>query len=319
MYTDEYLKRLWTVYDLASFLLIKLKVRRVDIIPTFYAQFILGCCFAYWVLLALYDAAYSNENLDGTVAMVLTIAFWIFLAPVYIAVREWRKINYRLVKSLDNFEMGNLECFHQADRKLVENNIETLLRWRCEDSGLPPKASHDDIMEAWNRLVKIWIPDLWEDKFGKIGIPYDHLLAFALVSRAYAVDQIGGMFFNLDVSWWQIFVVIVGNMGQTFVVTPNCTGIGFWIMGLKLDLEGFQSCFLVLLLCLLAVFVPGLVSFIHSSLLNVALASVPGFCVFVAYLGINGIVTCSLFMSKNWKNKILISISSNFYKIVNLN
>merc|ERR1712007_392590 len=63
VYTDEYLKRVWTVYELASFLLIKLKDRRVDIIPTFYAQFILGCCIAYWALLALYDAANSKENL----------------------------------------------------------------------------------------------------------------------------------------------------------------------------------------------------------------------------------------------------------------
>jgi len=252
------------------------------------------------------------------------IAYAIAYMPLYLVVRKWHKVIHLLFKNLNSFDMRALKCYRPEDRELVMNNIDKFLRYRCEhEDCITPHvescltlATCDELMERWNQLVKAWIPLLLKDKLGKVGVPYDHVLAVALITNAYAVDQIGGMFLSSGVSWWEIFVVIAANISWVISVAPNIMGIGFWIMGIKLDSEGCLSHCTVVVLCLFAQSLATLAAHIAATIQQRAKWSVSNFLVFIAYSGINGIVTLFLFDSEH-AMKISSCIRQVYSRIVN--
>lgn len=194
IYTDIYLQKLWTVYEVASFLSLH-PASRMEVVPTFLPRVV------FVGLLALYLEGVLSTLLDVAIGRNAAYAYGavccVLCYPVMVAFRVWARNQAAIQARLADFDVARCTCSDEADRPLVYRNIAILMRaTHVVESG----ATNQEALEAFNRLVKAQLPGALDGCIGRIGLAYKYALTLgACAFGSSLIDAFAGLPHGLTV------------------------------------------------------------------------------------------------------------------------
>mmetsp|Transcript_54022 Transcript_54022/g.115360 ORF Transcript_54022/g.115360 Transcript_54022/m.115360 type:complete len:563 (+) Transcript_54022:133-1821(+) len=174
LYSDTYLQKLWTIYEIASFLAIH-DLRHLKIVPVSQPQ-TLFVLIAFWELYhVLIVALRIFEDFDYfAYALCIIGGFGIILT-----VRAWERDKAEIQKRVRNFVVQDATCANEADRPLVYFNIQCLMQGK----GLvAPGCSMDEALETFNNLVRTTLPYAFLSMEGSRMFKFRDYLLFGFVA-----------------------------------------------------------------------------------------------------------------------------------------
>lgn len=185
IYTDVYLTKLWTVYELASFLSLH-PLDHMLVIPTFVPTIFIVGLIAMYVALLL-------DTLSG-VFLKIYFTHWVYLAASFygllLVLRGWSRDKAAMRQRLRTFSLDRCMCYCEEDRPVIYGNIAILMR---SIGVAQPEATDVQAQEAFNMLVRISLPSALTASMGNIGLPYKHVVAmFACAYWPTYLDSLAG-------------------------------------------------------------------------------------------------------------------------------
>lgn len=178
VYTDTYLQKLWTVYELASMLILR-PGARIRVLPTskvFVMWTILACMLmetlvAY--LLPSHDYFWSDSSRPpgrwnwGRWLSHAGATSLLFL-PLFVRLRSWARRKARITSSAEAFDIRSAKCTVEADRKIVYKNVCALMR----GAGCIPNRADDDIaLDAFDFMAQLLVPLYLKSSWDRSGMP----------------------------------------------------------------------------------------------------------------------------------------------------
>ena len=190
--TDDYLERLWTVYELATYLLLhpqgRLVMLPVNLPPTVLLfSIVLTTCE---LISFVHRSTIVNEYLPFAASLGVWLAV-LFHLPVFfiyvILLRRWAvEQQRRTAQLLHHFSIASAECANEDDRGPVMANITAMLnRMHTEDHDV------EDAGHTFDNLVRQAVPQAVQNSVGCLGVPYTHLLILSLSVLGEGFDAVG--------------------------------------------------------------------------------------------------------------------------------
>lgn len=166
VYSDIYLHKLWTVYEVACFLAVH-PPHHLTVIPTFQPLVILGLfvslVVAGWVNALGQLAGGDGINPLGYVWLLLgTYSFTVVL-------RHWARTKQMIIKRVENFQVRECTCYHEDDRPFVYQNIAVLMRATGEAGS---NATDDQALDAFDALARRKLSRCVINSIGHLGLSY---------------------------------------------------------------------------------------------------------------------------------------------------
>lgn len=170
LYTDMYLTKLWTVYEVASFLVIH-DVESIRAVPIEQARCF--CC----IMLATYVFVLA-VMIIRSLTTVYQAAYLVVLPAMALycsLIRKWKREEAMLKERIRSFAVEDSLCHCEADRPLVYNNIARLM----QAFGAAAKdCEQKDALATFNAMVHDSLPDAFMSAMGLCAFRYKHYLAF---------------------------------------------------------------------------------------------------------------------------------------------
>eukprot|EP00405_Crypthecodinium_cohnii_P034389 CAMPEP_0206530522 /NCGR_PEP_ID=MMETSP0325_2-20121206/3226_1 /ASSEMBLY_ACC=CAM_ASM_000347 /TAXON_ID=2866 /ORGANISM="Crypthecodinium cohnii, Strain Seligo" /LENGTH=588 /DNA_ID=CAMNT_0054026603 /DNA_START=153 /DNA_END=1919 /DNA_ORIENTATION=+ len=184
LYSDVYLLKLWTIYEVANFLALK-SVDRLEVIPVHMPRIVflaLPVGFLYGLLTMLLRT-FTGISSFGYIILVFTGTFYMLVF------RRWARHKKDTQQRLRNFEVRDCICAVESDRQVVYQKIATLMRFTKRVDRL---ASVDEALTAFNMEVRRQMPSAFKMIFGWTTLTYEHyiFMGFAIVAPT-SVDYLG--------------------------------------------------------------------------------------------------------------------------------
>mmetsp|Transcript_14804 Transcript_14804/g.32642 ORF Transcript_14804/g.32642 Transcript_14804/m.32642 type:complete len:693 (+) Transcript_14804:252-2330(+) len=232
-YTDIYLTKLWTVYEIASFLSLW-PVSHIKIIPTRLPLSLFGFCICWY----LFDMV--------SVVLQVTVGFYymdylviiVLFYSISIGIRKSTRSREKMLFRLKTFDVRECSCACEDDRPMVYNNIAGLMRATHE---LPGTVSEEETLDCFNSLVRSEMPSAMLWSFGRFNMRYEHMLvcsAFGVGSRI--IDGLCGipygMSVRLFVTYYFLWYAIV-----MFFITPMTFVMFHLLAKWHLSLRGWKE------------------------------------------------------------------------------
>ena len=191
---DDYLERLWTVYELATFLSLQPN-GRVVILPVNLPIVVLVSSLSLttsqllnWSLKTKVVTGVSPISTPTTwFSVVVIILPALFVAVFFVVLlRRWAtEQEKRAQHLLHRFSIGSAQCTNEDDRAPVMANITALLR---NTSRLP---NGENAMNVFDTMVRQEVPEALKKSVGHVGVPYVSVLAAGAVFVGNGFDHIG--------------------------------------------------------------------------------------------------------------------------------
>lgn len=235
-YTDVYLRKLWTVYEIACFLTMH-PLRNMTIIPVNWA---LTSVFGVFVL-------YLNNLrnfLDVPTSMSCAIMYAIGLAfgfSMRFLFNDLRQAQERI----RTFSVQDAKCFCEDDRPLVHHNIVLLLKFHHVIEFNTPMT---EALEVFNSMVRQCLPQALEASMGSSGMPYRFSFAMVLpiacsllmdreanMLKAWLLSSVDGVFNR------KACLLTCLDASDMFAVLPSMIQTAAWLMTACPDLRGFYE------------------------------------------------------------------------------
>eukprot|EP00428_Durinskia_dybowskii_P014241 CAMPEP_0170211944 /NCGR_PEP_ID=MMETSP0116_2-20130129/5590_1 /TAXON_ID=400756 /ORGANISM="Durinskia baltica, Strain CSIRO CS-38" /LENGTH=583 /DNA_ID=CAMNT_0010462483 /DNA_START=153 /DNA_END=1900 /DNA_ORIENTATION=- len=201
LYSDVYLTKLWTVYEIATFMLIFPR-GRLHVRPVFLPKLVLSCMCLLVMLRATEQIVMGDNNgkdiLQGILKETWAIgpdqAYLVLRlgvsVPITIAVSSacawWAKQRSLIRNMLQEFEIENATCQSEEDRRLVERNI-AIFAAKYELVELED-LSQEKALQKFNDFVHDKVHQVIERSLGNAGIPYRYALAMFIIFHFYNLD-----------------------------------------------------------------------------------------------------------------------------------
>jgi len=235
LFTEVYLMKLWTVYELASFLSLH-PAEKLAVVPVFKAKVFFCATIAMWVCFIV------------NVPFIAIVKFWqlrAFMAvscigAIVVLLRQWSRQKKAMRRRFRSFTVWNCLCANENDRPIVHENIAVLMRAMFD---LPEDCSSDYALGEFNKLVHQDLAETLFTVLGRLTFGYKHMaLVTILVYGADAVDELnalpkeglGNLAIALDKLWRGCFQLPIG-LALTEILAS-----------LKLDLSGvWNACWTV--------------------------------------------------------------------------
>jgi len=200
LYSDVYLRKLWTIYEVANFLIFR-TIFAMDVVPVQLPTVIfaaLPCGYLYTTTLMVWRyLGYANPS--GVMQYVIICSFSTFYM---LFLRRWAREKVRTKVQLREFDVSTCMCAVEADREIIYEKIADLLRVVHPNLRT---ASTSKALEVFNEVVRLRMPIAFDLMFGMVTLRYQHLLFIALVvsgvhSADYAVTT--GMSQREVICYW---------------------------------------------------------------------------------------------------------------------
>ena len=182
VYTDLYLQKLWTVYELASVLLVNPEVR-IELMQTFVTKLVLAALPVVF-LEVLFKSFFKGAAAPSAV-WANQIVYVIFVLFFVILWRWWAKAWANTECILQRFSISDAKCFCEDDRALVQENVISFL---LATGIIGPEASSEEALLTFDSIVQQELPSLFSTVVGPVGIPYRFILIILLAELGYAFD-----------------------------------------------------------------------------------------------------------------------------------
>jgi len=169
IYTDIYLVKLWTIYEIACFLSMH-DPDNLVIVPTFSPLVILGGIFALYcgvlvhvgLSVTITVGAYGRYLAHGIGVFVMA---WIF--------RQWARTKDAIHERMENFRVDKCTCFVEEDRPIVYRNIAILMR---ATGAVDDTSTDNEALHAFNLLVRRSLSKSLISSVGHLGLGYRHVV-----------------------------------------------------------------------------------------------------------------------------------------------
>lgn len=171
MYTDIYLTKLWTVYEVACFLSLH-HPSRLHVIPNFQPLVVFGGAASVYFGSLMRTAAGSLRLGLGLAATAAGLCVGII--EVAILLRFWARVKEKIRKRVENFSVDDCTCFCEDDRPLVNRNIASLMRVTGE---VNVEAPEQEALEAFNCIVRRRLSKSLTASIGPLGLGYLQVVA----------------------------------------------------------------------------------------------------------------------------------------------
>mmetsp|Transcript_21166 Transcript_21166/g.45908 ORF Transcript_21166/g.45908 Transcript_21166/m.45908 type:complete len:670 (+) Transcript_21166:14-2023(+) len=226
LYTETYLMKLWTTYEVASFLSLH-GASKMKVVPVRHAVLLLlsqGTCWLFSVCLGISHEFSADYR-------VLYIAGF-FLAGYFVReLRLWESEKVVLEDRVRFFRVQECTCAIETDRAIVYENISRLMR----ASGTVGKhASQDAALEAFNHRVRSELMGAFRLSLGRHAFQFQHYFTMGwFLSGGRTLD----MFVSLHLGLAPRYVICNCLFGATWV----CGGwIIFFLLAEKLAAANIQ-------------------------------------------------------------------------------
>lgn len=232
IYTQEYLQKLWTVYEIACFLALH-NVDRVKIVPADLPVVALTTI----VMLYLFQVVFvTTQNTDvyqiAEMWSVPYVAMHFVLALVY---RGHARIRTGLFDALSSFDVHGCRVFCDSDRPMIYRNISVLMR----AVRLVPEGTEDEpALSAFNKLIRDELPDVLALSSGLVGLRYAYAVTFSLLLIG-PFFLVLGVVEEMEVMFEHRFWLMQGlTFTMLFAVFPfSLQFLVFWV-GDMIELQG---------------------------------------------------------------------------------
>lgn len=192
VYSELYTKKLWTMYELATFLP-KRGPRRLVVLPTFLIRctsvavpvLMLHCVWVQVLLVPKVQA--HSERLLPDARLAIGILDLPLLLAVTWAFRSWAKAERQMLKNIRTFHYGDANCLKESDRIMVYANIARYMR---DTKAVTAAATDEDALLAFNELVKTEVPMAVTKSLGGWGIPVRYLCVILLPLMTNILDYV---------------------------------------------------------------------------------------------------------------------------------
>lgn len=168
LYTDLYLRKLWTVFEIAAFLAVHSK-EQITVLPVDEWTFYCGCLFLCYPMTVASKAFEAGTGFSYTFYITTGVG----AAAYGWVVRKWSQGKRATQVRLESFRVQDCVCAVESDRPLVYGNIKVLML-AC--GVLPESASEEDSLEAFNVQVRTNLLEVMQPFLG---------LRFAFRRRQY--------------------------------------------------------------------------------------------------------------------------------------
>uniref|UniRef100_A0A6U6UP35 Uncharacterized protein n=1 Tax=Zooxanthella nutricula TaxID=1333877 RepID=A0A6U6UP35_9DINO len=207
-YNDSYLKKLWTVYELATYLLMDpnglLHMQPVSVAKTV----LLGMGFVV-VRRALFLFFWSTEVLDQVATWLSTsqeITSWMLsllaMLPQCLfmgfVTRKWAQEQASIIESVSSFSISQTLCAQEEDRRLVEGNIEIFVKHFFD---IHRGMSREEALRHFEEVVRTEVPNVLRSAWGDFGWRYMHTQAIFGVQWLYLFDCWAGQARTISRAW----------------------------------------------------------------------------------------------------------------------
>mmetsp|Transcript_70988 Transcript_70988/g.148500 ORF Transcript_70988/g.148500 Transcript_70988/m.148500 type:complete len:612 (-) Transcript_70988:534-2369(-) len=150
LYSDTYLQRLWTIYEMASFLAIH-DLNHLKIIPVSQPKTFFVVTGAWWIYHLLITIIRWFESFYFFMYLLLAIGGY----AVMLYIRHWARDKAATHERMTKFMVEDSICANEADRPLVYFNIQCLM----QGTGLVDIGSSVEVaLAAFNNLVRTTLP-----------------------------------------------------------------------------------------------------------------------------------------------------------------
>lgn len=169
VFTDTYLQRLWTVYELASMLILNPRARITVVGPVMVLVMwtILACLLAYslaayyqWQHVGYERGAFGTAFGYGALAVVML--------PLVGRLRRWAQKKSVVASMARDFCIRSARCAVEADRKTVFRNVTALMRGT---GFVGVNASQDLALDSFEMMARELVPTYLKATWGHSGIP----------------------------------------------------------------------------------------------------------------------------------------------------
>lgn len=238
MYTDIYLTKLWTVYEVACFLSLQSNGHLI-VVPTFQPVLVFGGTLVCYVSTVV-TAALGNYGPAFALASAIGIAICTFV--LLLILRRWSREKEAIRQRVLLFEVSECTCFDEDDRPVVYNSIALFMRLVGEAHK---DGTQQDALQAFNRVVRKRVGRSVASSIGAVGLEYKHVVTVLLCTIfPYFVDISLGIV-EIEEEWitrWRICTMIYG-LASTFGMYPLMIAVLAWWCGLCLQLKGYKERF----------------------------------------------------------------------------
>ena len=257
VFTENYLRKLWTTYEMACFLTLHHVEKLVVLPPESATNFLFAvfCIYAQQVLSLGSRAVLQVDIL--VVILVDQMVTLVFISVYFAKARQFARTRATDLASISNFAVRNCTCFDEADRAVVYKNIADMIRWTNLQLGTA--ASEEACLDAFDEQVRLTLPDALAKAMPKsIMTPKHEFFVSILFFLPDLIDAVGGLAHGMP--WRHLAALaatklfLIGYGGPVTLRVLNFCG------SCRLDLRGkcnlaFSLCACLLALILVGVFV----------------------------------------------------------------
>jgi hypothetical protein len=199
-YSDEYLQKLWTVYEVSSFMLLH-PGSAMHVSHPWYAKFLIVGMVVVFAQCTLSQSLRLDEFLDDVVdppvlkavvdptemrsilvASICQVPTTVVMAVMVSKVAgHWVSMSERIKR----FRFNDAACYDEADRGVVQQNIIVFMK---HQGHADKDASDADIICKFEGMIHNDMPTLFAASLGRVGFPY-HIAACLMLP--YSLQSIG--------------------------------------------------------------------------------------------------------------------------------
>lgn len=209
-YNQLYLSKLWTVYELATFLTTS-PASNIKFMPTHIPEFVVCGLLIFYVV----DMTNLALQWTGSKLQPMLYSYPFLCLGVALMLRRASRERLQIRTRLMAFRVRDAHCFCEDDREIVNTNVAQMMRLSL---GLPEETGDREALEHFDQLVRNELPEVVDGGCGRFGFPYRFwtLTAYVASFPYYVCDSFCGWphgmtwrFFFVNRLLWCFFVVFV--------------------------------------------------------------------------------------------------------------
>lgn len=207
LYTDVYLKKLWTVYEVASFLTLHQQAQ-MEIVPVLKAQVF------YWVLGGVWVAnnavVVMSRFVKSSSLLKTQFVCYALLGPFFLlGLRRWARDKAKIRWRLSGFTVNECQCFAESDRPIVSRNIANLMRGTEE---VPRTSREEAVLMQFDEVVRRRLPSSFLARVGS--------------SRWCMFNYVECVWFSVFIVMPQVLDTLVSNNDGTWAASQLFSSLG---------------------------------------------------------------------------------------------
>jgi len=238
LYTRVYTQKVWTVYEMACFLLLNpeghLVWLPVNLPPTILA----GTAIA--LLADLVAWTLRRRFMMTVVAIPDYLPSLAYIPGLIVLHIQFRKVSREQAQSradLRNFSIKDAVCAVESDRITVEDNVVCVMRLL---EHVQPDCTREEALAAFDLLVRSTMPQLIRSSSGMAGLRYEYALTVFFPHVVSIFDVVSAQVVG-GAGTQQLLAVTIDLSARNFTSFPLAFAWSVWLSGQFKDLHGMRE------------------------------------------------------------------------------